>query len=167
MKEGLSEEEFLAIYDSYAEAIYRHCFFRVFSRELAEDLTQETFIRAWEYAASGTRRVDNWKAFLYRIATNLVIDHSRKKHEENLSQILRRDPGMEPRTDGAADMEKTVLLGEIRQAFKDLKEEEQKLLVLRYIDDLDPKEIAEILETTANNVSVKLHNALKKVKKLL
>ena len=64
-------------YDLYADAIYRHCFFRVYSKERAEELTQETFLKLWQYMNDGNE-IENIRALAYRIATNLVIDDKRK-----------------------------------------------------------------------------------------
>ena len=50
---GEKEKEFLDAYQQYADAIYRHCFFRVYNRDLAQDLTQETFIKTWKYISEG------------------------------------------------------------------------------------------------------------------
>lgn len=157
---------FLDAYDQYADAIYRHCFFRVFSRPHAEDLMQETFARAWEYLQKGND-VGNIRALLYRIATNLMIDQSRKKKEESLEQIMQDHPGYEPEYDGHVDIEKSALCAEVAQAIQELPEEQRRLLTLRYVDDLDPKEIAEILDITPNNVSVKLNRAVALLRKEL
>lgn len=52
--------------------------YRVSDRELAKDLTQETFVKVWEYMVSG-KVIEKLKPFLYRVATNLIIDNARKK----------------------------------------------------------------------------------------
>src|SRR3989344_3722139 len=72
------EQDFKNAYQQYVDAIYRHCYFRVYNKDLAEDLTQETFIKTWKYIAEG-KEIKNIKAFLYRVAVNLIIDNSRKK----------------------------------------------------------------------------------------
>ncbi len=156
-------ERFLDVYDRYADAIYRHCFFRVFSKPRAEELMQETFLRAWEYLGKGSE-VRNMKAFLYRIATNLIIDESRKRKEVSLEALAESSHEFEPSSDGERDMERQVFIREIFEEFRRLGSGEQSLLVMRYVDDLDPKEIAEILGVSANNVSVRLNRALGKVK---
>ncbi len=160
------KNELLAAYDLYADAIYRHVFFRVFQKNRAEELMQETFMKTWEYISKGNN-IENTRAFLYKVANNLIIDNARKKKEESLDQILEENPGREPGYSGDKDIENQVLLKEVSEKIKYLEEEERNIITLRYFDDLDPKEIAEIIGISANNVSVKLTRALKKLREYL
>ncbi|MCL5666246.1 MAG: RNA polymerase sigma factor [Patescibacteria group bacterium] len=157
------QQQFLSAYDNYHEAIYRHCFFRVYSKTRAEELVQETFMRVWQYLMQD-KKVENIRAFLYRVANNLIIDESRKKKEESLEVLMDKSPAYEPSHEGHKSMEKKVLYGEIIDNMEDLPPDYKDILVLRYVDDLDPKEIAEILDTNANNVSVKINRAVKALK---
>jgi RNA polymerase sigma-70 factor (ECF subfamily) len=99
MQNDANRQQFLAAYDNYADAIYRHCFYRVFSKPLAEELTQDTFMKTWKYLEGG-KQVENLRAFLYRVANNLIIDHSRKKKEERLDALLEKSADLEPAYDG-------------------------------------------------------------------
>jgi RNA polymerase sigma factor (sigma-70 family) len=157
------QQRFLEAHLNYSEAIYRHCFFRVFSKTRAEELVQETFMRVWQYLVQG-KEVENMRAFLYRVANNLIIDESRKKKEESLEVLMEKSPGYEPFYEGHKSIEKQILYKQIVENMKDLPSDYKEILILRYIEDLDPKEIAEILETNANNVSVKINRAVKALK---
>lgn len=157
------QQQFLEAYDSFHDAIYRHCFFRVYSKARAEELVQETFMRVWQYMMQG-KTVDNLRAFLYRVANNLIIDDSRKKKEDSLEVLMEKSPSFEPSYEGGKNIEKKVLYNQIVQDMDKLPPDYKEILVLRYIDDLDPKEIAQILETNANNVSVKINRAVKALK---
>ena len=75
------EQQFLKAFERFADAIFKHCFFRVSDREVAKDLVQETFSRTWEHIALG-KEVRDYRAFLYRIANNLIVDFYRKKFGE-------------------------------------------------------------------------------------
>ncbi|MEK7547228.1 MAG: RNA polymerase sigma factor [Patescibacteria group bacterium] len=163
MTENSEKKKFLEAYEVYSDAIYRHCYFRVFSKERAEDMVQETFIRAWQYV-SGGKRVENLRAFLYRIATNLIIDNSRKRREESLESLIENETIDEPGDNGRVDIERKVLWGQVMEEMATLDEDDRQLLIFRFIDDLDPKDIAEILNTSANNVSVRINRAVKKLK---
>jgi len=157
------QQQFLSAYDNYSPAIYRHCFFRVYSKTRAEELVQETYLRVWQYLLQG-KTVDNIRAFLYRVANNLVIDESRKKKEESLEVLMEKSPGYEPYHDGHKTMEKKMLYNEVVENMDNLPPDYKDILTMRYVKDLDPKEIAGILNTNANNVSVKINRAVKALK---
>jgi RNA polymerase sigma-70 factor (ECF subfamily) len=165
MKEQ-TRQAFLAAFDEHGDAIYRHVYFRLLSKDRAEELVQETFLKTWQYLDAGNE-VDQLRPFLYRVATNLVIDHVRKKKEESLDQMLEANPLAEPQGMDARDIERDVLLSEVKEALAGLAQEERDLVTMRYIDDMDPREIAEVAGITPNHVSVKLNRAVTKLKKAL
>ena len=156
--EPRTEQDFLRAYDEHADAIYRHCFFRIYWKEKAEELTQETFLRAWQYIGQG-KRVDNLRPFLYRVATNLIIDHVRKHKEASLDALLEDNPGAEPSDNDHQAMEARVALAEVRDALEQLEPSYRDVLTMRYLEDMDITEIAAALDITPNNVSVRLNRA--------
>lgn len=160
------EEQFLQAYDDYADAIFRHCFFRVSSdRERAKDLVQETFTKTWEYMRVG-RRVENIRAFLYRVATNLIIDAARRKKMYSLDEL--REDGFDPPSADTPD----ALGGRIdaRRMVPFLSKLDglyREAIVMRFIDDLTPKEIATITGETENVISVRVHRGVKKLRAMM
>jgi len=154
---GELAEPFLEAYDQFAGALYRHAFFRVFSKQIAEEILQEAFLRAWQYVSHG-RKVENWRAFLYRILNNLIIDEARRKKETSLDQLLE-EAFPEPAGDQHRQIERLILLRDVINQLRELPEDSKQVMLLHYVDDLDIGEIAQILETTTNNVSVRLHRA--------
>src|SRR3989338_5004860 len=90
-----AEQAFLEVYDTHADAIFRHCYFRVYDREAARELAQEAFTRAWTYLAEG-KEVKNIRALVYKIANNLIIDGARKKREASLEAL--QEAGFAPAT---------------------------------------------------------------------
>ena len=155
---------FLEAYDQFADAIFRHCFFRCGDRERARDLTQETFVRIWEYMVRGGE-IKSMKAFLYRIANNLIVDSFRKKKSVSLDAMQNEgfDPANEVSDDRATalDTKKALqVLDQLEPSFRDV-------ITMRYIDDLSPREIAEVLQQTENAVSVRIHRGLKQARELL
>ncbi len=161
--QNATKEQFLKAYDDYADAIYRHCFYRVFSKPLAEELAQETFMKTWQYLEGG-KQVDNLRAFLYRVANNLIIDYSRRKKEEHLDALLEKSADLEPTYDGRQDIENAELAKEVIAQMEFLKEDERRIITMRYIDQLELKEIAAALGITVNNVSVRLNRAMKSLR---
>src|SRR5438045_2414242 len=113
MTTELKQQEFLKAYDEYADAIFKHCYFRVSSRTKAEDLTQETFMKAWHYFAEGSV-IENVKALLYRIATNLIIDEYRRKKEESLENLMTHADAFDPPAPNGENPEQHLLLRQVR-----------------------------------------------------
>jgi len=71
------EREFLQAFDEYGDAIYSFCFLKVSEESLAEDMTQETFMRYWQSLRRG-QEMTNTRSFLYTIAGNLAKDWYKK-----------------------------------------------------------------------------------------
>lgn len=161
----MAPQQFLAWYEEYADALFRHCFFRVSDREEALDIVQETFMRTWEYAAKG-KELQYPKAFLYRVAGNLIIDRSRKK--KALSLDLLRENGFDPKdgyreesTHAAIDLVRLLKRMEVS-----LDAKYREVLMLRYLDGFKPQEIARMLGESENAISVRIHRAVKQVQQL-
>src|SRR5438128_2513306 len=85
-KQG-NRNAFEKIYKLYYQRIYRYCRINITIDELADDICQETFIRAWKALSSFTlKNGGTLQAFLFRIARHLLIDLSRKKKEFSLAE---------------------------------------------------------------------------------
>lgn len=159
------EKEFLDMYQQYADAIFRHCYFRVYNKDLAEDLTQETFIKTWEYITKG-KEIKNIKAFLYKVAVNLIIDNSRKKQALAFDHLKENEVSVR-----LYNTESNIIdnfeIKEIIKTLDDLDEKYRQVIVMRYIDQLSPPEIADVLEISTNAVSVKINYAMKKLRQII
>lgn len=152
------------IYDAYVTPIYRFIYFKVSSAEQAEDLTSETFLKAWRYLIE-KRDVQSLQAMLYNIARSVVIDYYRVSAQERGNASLDDVP------ESFLDDKKSArLLREIDTNFettrvletlRGLKDEYREIVVLKYFDELSTGEIAKILGKTASNVRTTLHRATK------
>lgn len=161
------EEVFGKCYDFYAPKIYRHAFYRLGSKEAAEDITSEVFVRVWEFLTKPTNKIQNLKAFLYRIANNLIIDQYRAKGRQPIliDEVIERSLGDEGREVEKLDSKfefEAVLL-----SLEKLNQATHEILLWRYVDGLSIKEIAEITGKTKNAVYVAIHRGLKELKKIL
>jgi RNA polymerase sigma-70 factor (ECF subfamily) len=157
---------FVETYDLFAPKLYRHALFRTSSPEVAEDLVSETFVRAWEHVREKAKEIRHLKAFLYRIADNLIIDHYRKNARaavpisEEIEETLRAPGDPHAALDG-------LLAGEkVAAKLRELRPETRDLLVMRYVDDLPIERIAETTGKKRNAVYVALHRAVKELKAL-
>lgn len=161
-KENNMEKTFLDSFEAHNDAIFRFCYFKTSDREKALDITQDTFTKTWEYMANG-KKIDNIKAFLYRVANNLIIDSYRRKKMDSLDQM--REDGYDNATD---EHEKTMTAiegDEVMKYLDKLDEPYKEIITLRYIHDLSIDEIVEITGESGNTISVRLHRALGKLKK--
>lgn len=161
MKDESLEMELLAAYDAHADAIFRHCYFKTSEREVALDMTQDVFLKAWSYMQK--HPVQNMRAFLYRIADNLVIDWYRRRRTESLDALM--DKGFEP-TEMENRIEEQAEASLALAKLRELEPNDRKLITLRFVEGLSPREIGEILGQNENTVSVRLHRALKRLRAL-
>ena len=149
-------------YDQYADAIFRFLYYRLQNRERALELTQEIFARLYQYLAGG-KTIEHTKAFLYKSAKNAFINEIRSK-KESLSLEDLMDSGFEIQYE-AADAESLSMQREAVARVKELDEPYRSALVMRYVDDLPVREIAEILGERDNTVSVWIKRGLEKLRK--
>ncbi len=166
-----AEQAFTRAYEEHADALFRHCAFRVSSRERALELTQETFMKTWDAVAKG-QDVRNYRAFLFRVLNNLIIDEYRKKKNLSLDAMLEQEGVSEGSFADlqTGSLEEVVERLEIHlqseqlaEALNTLPESYRTVLIMRFINELRPKEIAQILEESENAVSVRINRGLKKL----
>jgi RNA polymerase sigma factor (sigma-70 family) len=158
------KNKFIESYDKYAEAIFRYCLFRAYDRERARELMQETFTRTWEYLEKGNR-VENLKAFLYRVAHNLCVNEFAHPKSFSLDE-MKENVDFDPKDDKSRSLEHNAEIVLLLDKMKLLLPKERELLTLRYIDDLAVSEIAELLNMIPNTVTVKIRRAEESLRKL-
>ena len=84
---GSHEECFLAAFEEYSDALFRHASLRVSDRERSVDLVHDTFTTVWGYVRGG-HEIEQFRPFLYKVLNNLIIDEYRKRKEASLDAIL-------------------------------------------------------------------------------
>jgi len=147
----------------FARGLNAYAFFKLHSHGVGEDLVQETFIKTWGYLVKGGK-VDVMKAFLYHILNNLIVDQYRKHKAISLDILLEK--GFEPSTgrsgnlfdilDGKAAI---LLIQRLPVAY-------QKVMRMRYVQDLSLKEMSLITGQSRNALAVQAHRGLEKLKEL-
>lgn len=168
---GNHEERFLKAFDEYADALFRHAVYRLSDRERAIEIVHDTFTKVWTYIRGG-HEIDSFKAFLYKVMNNLIIDEYRKRKEFSLDALLSEegvDEGSFAELHGGSIEELTFML-DAKKASELLTEIPivyREVLTLRYVDGLGPKEIAELIEESENVVSVRIHRGLKILKDMI
>ncbi len=165
------KEAFIKAYDLYVDQIFRFVYFKVGNKEEADDLTSIVFLKTWNYIQdSSVEDFKTLKFLIYKIARTSIIDYYRKT--SNLNKVAFVNKEGEPidikdeKQNIARQAEINSDFGIIEQKLKELKDEYREVIVLRFIDELNIKEIAVILDKPKNNVRVLVHRALKALREL-
>lgn len=137
------------------DKIYRCCYFRLHSRELAEDVTQETFLRYFEH----DYRLTSGAALrcLYTIARNLCVDVSRSPRTLPLEEIPPEETTEEQTMTGIA----------VKSVLSKLDDGERELLLLRYVNEVPVAEIGRLLGISRFAVYRKLLSASNRLREEL
>ena len=134
-------EAFGRIYDAYVERIYRFVFFRVDDQQTAEDITSQVFLKAWSNLDRFQFSRTPYIAWLYTIAHNTVIDHYRtRKVTTALEDVQLSQPDDAEAVENQIDL--TVEMKAIKTAMRDLTDDQQQVLNLRFIEGMSNTEIA-------------------------
>ena len=142
-------------YEAQYDKIYRYCYFKLHNQTVAEDVTQETFLRFWESSTYKERGKE--LNYLYTIARNLCIDESRKRVLEELPEKVSED-GTEARV-----IESVVM----KQAMECLTTEERELVLLRYVNEVPVKVICELRGCSRFSLNRQIKQVLKKLRENL
>lgn len=173
MKEGgalLPEEDFkrkfiIEWYDQYSVPIYKYIAKMINDAYQAEDLTQDTFIKAYKYLGD-KREIEYPKSFLYRIAHNITVDYMRKQAPIQLVKSIFFDkkdshPSIEFIVEGREESER------LHKLLLTLKTSYRQVIILRKIEGFSIQETARILNWSESNVKSTLFRALKAFEKHL
>ena len=139
------------------DKIYRYCYFKMYDDQIAQDITQETFLRFCKQGLNlGS---DKELPYLYTIAKNLCIDHFRRRTTESLEKITE-----EVIDDPTEDLISNLTL---RMIMSKLPEDEQELIFLRYVNEVSITTICKITGLSRFAVYRKLSKSLKWLKEEL
>jgi RNA polymerase sigma-70 factor, ECF subfamily len=155
------------LFDRYYDVVFRYVLFRTGDRTLAEDLTQETFVRALRRISSVSYQGRDIGAWFVTIARNLIFDHvksSRYRLEQTTSEIIE----LSPSTGGP---EQEVLDGatndELLRCVRKLNPDQQECIQLRFLQGMSVAETAEIMDRNEGAVKALQHRAVRRLAQLL
>jgi RNA polymerase sigma-70 factor, ECF subfamily len=158
---------FETIYEKESDSIFRFCLVRVSDREQALDITQETFLRLWQSLQKG-EDIRNSRAFLFTIAHRLVIDWYRKKKSLSWDKIFVKEDTEIDVVDEKTTEDNLSTLAEGRylmDKINELSPSYRDPVYLRYVEDLSPPEIGEILGISVNAASVRINRGIDELRK--
>ena len=158
------------------EELYRHFFPRVYNfiyarlknATDADDVTSITFMKMNENLEQYDPKKAAFSTWLFRIATNAIIDHTRKSGNR---QETEWDDYFDPAAPEQGEPESQIIIAEnnreLLKALDKLKDNERRIIELKFFSEMDSKAIAEIMSMSESNVRVTLHRTLAKLRKTL
>ena len=163
---------FDVLLNRHKDNIYSYIYFIVRNTELAEDIFQETFVKAIVTIKQG-RYTENGKfrAWISRIAHNLIIDNYRQEKNE---QMISNDEfevdlfNNQKFSDGTIEDElvKTQILADVKKLIEYLPDNQKEVLILRYYQDLSFKEIADITGVSINTALGRMRYAILNMRRM-
>jgi RNA polymerase sigma-70 factor (ECF subfamily) len=155
------------LYEMYYERIFRFCVYRLFNKEIAEDVTSAVFLQvARGIRGFKGRSEQDFRNWLYAIAANQANAHIRKTSRRN--KLLAEAAGsMVPAAADSADKSLKPDWPRLYAAILRLKPRHQTIVTLRFFENFSYQQIAEILEIKEANVRVTLHRILNKLRNKL
>ncbi|MDI3496597.1 MAG: hypothetical protein PWQ35_618 [Patescibacteria group bacterium] len=163
---------FTLAYDENVADIYRFVYFKIGNDEEAKDITSEVFLKTWNHIQTNSLEdAKTLRALFYKVARNTIIDHYREHGKGKIVSLeeqaahfdiaLEEEKGVEERLDIKQDIEL------IKAKLPLLKEEYREAIIMRFINELDLAEIADITGKSRGNIRILIHRALKALKSLL
>jgi RNA polymerase sigma-70 factor (ECF subfamily) len=159
------------LYDRYVDVVYRYVLFRLGDRDLAEDVTSETFLRALRRITSVSYQGRDVGAWFVTIARNIILDHV-KSSRFRLEVVT--DEVAEPSGSGAqavAGPEQQVISratrAELLRCVAELGEDQRECIVLRFMQGLSVAETAVIMKRNEGAIKALQHRAVRRLAQLL
>lgn len=152
------KKAFGKLYELFLDRIYRFIFYLVRDEFLAEDITQNTFLKAWNNLSNFSVGRGTFQSYLFTIARNLVIDNQRKKKEISL------EAGFGAGIETGENLEEKVIkkdeINSVHEALEVLEPEDRQLVILRFFEDMHFDEISQIVGKEPGALRVKIHRIL-------
>ncbi|MCB8944452.1 MAG: sigma-70 family RNA polymerase sigma factor [Ardenticatenaceae bacterium] len=147
-----------AVYDDYYPRLYRYIYHRVGDLETAQDLTAVVFQRFLQTIRAGAGPERHLKAWLYRVAHNLVVDHYRHQQHEQYLPLTETLVTADHNPEQAADQ--AMMAEQVRTALGYLTQDQQQVITLKFLEGLSNAEIAAVVEKPVGAVKSLQHRAL-------
>jgi RNA polymerase sigma-70 factor (ECF subfamily) len=145
--------DFTSLYEGFAADVFRFALYLSGNRHDAEDITSETFVRAW--TSHESIRTETVKGYLFTIARNLFLKQLRAA-----SRHAPLDENLRDARPSAFDLvQQRAEAAAVLQAMQKLPDVDRAALVMRTFDELPYREIARVLEITETAAKVKVHRA--------
>lgn len=154
------------LYDELLPKVYGFFFSRTGKKEIAEDLSQDIFLKLVEKVESYDERRGRFVVWFWQMARNLLVDHYRSKKEVVFSAFAEEEVEVMAIAP-AADLDAHLRYGKVQEFLKTLSDEEKELFELRYIAELPYKEIEAVMGRSEGSLRVASLRLKEKIKKEL
>ncbi len=152
-------------YKNHSKKIYTYIYLRVNKKQdIAEDILQETFLKAFKYKDKFDSSLSNEKTWITTIAKNLVTDYYKSRYKYIEESI---DKAEDLPVSEETDIETNIVYTEIVKALDLLSDKDKELIIMRYINEFDLEEISKMLDITYDNAKVSVNRALNKLRNLV
>ncbi|PIR44401.1 hypothetical protein COV23_00010 [Candidatus Wolfebacteria bacterium CG10_big_fil_rev_8_21_14_0_10_31_9] len=149
------------IFNYFSPLIYRFIMARVLNRGVAEDLTQDVFVKVVSKIESFNENQGNFSGWVWQITKNSLIDYYRDKKETIFTDMPE---GMENMFKAKDVIISRVKIREVMETVKNFEESDRELFSLYYLSDLPYKEISKITGKTEGSLRVAIHRLSKKIR---
>jgi RNA polymerase sigma-70 factor (ECF subfamily) len=161
-------EAFGCLYERHAPAIFRYLFAHLPDRLDAEDLTGEVFLKTWQALPRYRERGMPFRAFLFRVAHNALVDHNRRAFHTARGIPLELDELLSDNSPGPVEMAHSHFdHQELLKVMSRLHKDYQTVLGLRFFAELTPEETAMVMQRSPGSIRVLQHRALAALRKRL
>jgi RNA polymerase sigma factor (sigma-70 family) len=160
------EKAFTQIMKKYQEKIYWHIRRMVIDHDDADDVVQNTFVKAWK-GLENFREDAQLYTWLYRIATNeslTFIEQKKKKSAISLNDI---EQGLSNQVRASEDFDGQKAEWKLQLAIQQLPEKQRAVFNLRYYDEMPYEEMSQVLETSVGALKASYHHASKKIEEFI
>lgn len=157
--------EFRKIIEDHSRPLYAHIRSIVFNHDDADDVLQNTFIKAWTNRESyrGESELQTW---LFRIATNEALQHLRKTRIRKLFFLQNENSAPEP-SESASGSDAERITKKLEEAMKKLSPQQRVVFSMKYFNEMRYSQIAEILELAEGTLKATYHQAVKKIEEYI
>lgn len=150
-----------ALFDKHYRTMFRYFYARVRQQQQAEDLAGELFTRMVHHLPSFEPTGVPFRAWLFRIAYNLTMDHFRVVNGKPLEPLEQAQTVAQPEHSPARQVEQQMMSETLLEALETLVPDQRQVLILRFLMGLSVQETAEIMERTLSAVKAMQHRGLK------
>lgn len=158
------KDAFGVLYKIFLNKIYRFTYYLIGDEFSAEDITQNTFLKAWNGMPRFSPDRGTFQSYLYTIARNLVIDNQRKKKIYSLEDM---GDVIESKENQEHDFWRDEAMQKVHEALDDLEEDDRQIIILRFFEEMHFDEISEVIGKESGAIRVRVHRLMGVLKQKL